>query len=144
MVETVETEDKIRTYTAKLRFVRTSADKAGQVLDLIRGKSYNEAKFILTALPKKAARIIFKLLISVGANARNRAAEERPNLDDLYIHRATADKGPTYPPRMLPRAYGRATKILKRTSHIVLTLIEQPEAAAARQAKHAKKTRKKK
>lgn len=133
-----------KTYTGKLRFVRTSSDKAGQVLQLIRGKSFNDARFILLYTPKKASRLILKLLESIGANARNRMEEERPSLEDLFVQTATADQGPTYPPRMLPRAFGRATPILKRTAHIAITLAERAEAVAARTERLAKKTRKKK
>jgi large subunit ribosomal protein L22 len=130
-------------YRGKLRFVRTSSDKAGQVLELIRGKTFYQAKYILTYTPKKASRLILKLLESIAANARNTAVEERPDLDDLYIYTATANQGPSYPPRISPRAYGRATRIKKRTSHISLTLAEHAEAAEERAARHAKKTRKK-
>ena len=131
-------------YTGKLRFVRTSWSKAGQVLKLIRGKSYSEAVFILQHTNKKASRLILKLIRSIGANARNRMEEERPNLEDLYVSRATADQGPTYPARIMYRAYGRATRIRKRSSHITITLTEHQEATAARIERQSTQTRKKK
>jgi large subunit ribosomal protein L22 len=144
METTVEsTPETKKLYRGKLRFCRTSWMKAGQVLELIRGKSFYQAKYILTYTPKKASRIILKLLESIAANARNTVVEERPDLDDLYIHTATADQGPSYPPRILPRAYGRATRIKKRTAHITLTLAEHAQATEEREARHAKKTRKK-
>jgi large subunit ribosomal protein L22 len=144
METTVDTTPAIKKlYRGKLRFCRTSSDKAGQVLQLIRGKSFYQAKYILTYTPKKASRMILKLLESIAANARNTVVELRPDLDDLYIFTATADQGPAYPPRISPRAYGRATRIKKRTAHITVTLVEHAEATEARAARHTKKTVKK-
>ncbi len=95
METTVDTTPAIKKlYRGKLRFCRTSSDKAGQVLQLIRGKTFYQAKYILTYTPKKASRMILKLLESIAANARNTVVELRPDLDDLYIFTATADRVP--------------------------------------------------
>ena len=100
------------------RYVRISASKVKVVIDLIRGKSVNEAVAILKATPKAASPIVEKLLNSAVANAENNKGLLR---DDLYIAEVYADQGPTLR-RYMPRAQGRATRIRKRTSHITIIL----------------------
>lgn len=102
------------------RYVRIAPRKARLVTDLIKGKPVEEALTILRFVPKKAARLVDKTLRSAVANA-----EQNPNIDvdTLYIKRIFVDGGPTMK-RWRPRAMGRATKIIKRTSHITVILDE--------------------
>jgi large subunit ribosomal protein L22 len=104
---------------ASLRYVRTSPRKTRQVVDLIRGKSVNEALVILDHLPQKPARTLEKLLKSAVANAQQQ--NEALEVDDLRIAEAFVDGGPIWK-RWRPRARGRATRIRKRTSHITVVL----------------------
>ena len=100
------------------RYIRISSRKVKVVIDLIRGKSVNEAMGILMYTPKAAAEPVLKLLKSAVANA-----EHNMNLaaEDLYIAEVFADQGPTLK-RFRPRAQGRASRIRKRTSHITIIL----------------------
>ena len=102
------------------RYVRIAPRKARLVTELIKGKPVEEALTILRFVPKKAARLLDKTLRSAVANA-----EQNPNIDvdTLYIKRIFVDGGPTMK-RWRPRAMGRATKIIKRTSHITVILDE--------------------
>lgn len=102
------------------RYVRIAPRKARLVTDLIKGKPVEEALTILRFVPKKAARLVDKTLRSAVANA-----EQNPNIDvdTLYIKRIFVDGGPTMK-RWRARAMGRATKIIKRTSHITVILDE--------------------
>jgi large subunit ribosomal protein L22 len=107
---------------ASLNYVRTSPRKTRQVVDLIKGKSVNEALVILGHTPKKPARKLEKLIKSAVANAQQR--EDAPDVDELLIAEAFVKSGPVWK-RWRPRARGRATRILKRTSHI--TVVLRPE-----------------
>lgn len=106
---------------AVARFVRISPRKARQVIDLIRGKSLNEALAILRFTPKHGSRIIEKVVKSAAANAEN---NHNMNRDLLYISTAFVNQGPAMK-RYLPRSRGRADRILKRTSHITIGLKER-------------------
>ena len=105
---------------AVTRYVRIAPRKARLVTELIKGKPVEEALTILRFVPKKAARLVDKTLRSAVANA-----EQNPNIDvdTLYIKRIFVDGGPTMK-RWRPRAMGRATEIIKRTSHITVILDE--------------------
>jgi large subunit ribosomal protein L22 len=105
---------------AVTRYVRISPRKARLVTELIKGKPVEEALTILRFVPKKAARLVDKTLRSAVANA-----EQNPNIDvdTLYIKRIFVDGGPTMK-RWRARAMGRATKIIKRSSHITVILDE--------------------
>ena len=107
--------------SARTRFVRISAQKARLVVDLIRGRSVEEALNVLDYTPKKAAGIIAKTLRSAVANAED---QQNVDVDDLYVKRAFVDEGPTQR-RIRPRAHGRATPILKRSSHITVIVDEK-------------------
>jgi large subunit ribosomal protein L22 len=107
------------------RYVRVTPRKADQVLQLIRGKRADQAAEILAFTPKHIARTIQKVLHSAVANAV--AMEGKINVESLHIKQATAGAGPTMK-RILPRAQGRATPILKRTSHI--PIVVEGEASA--------------
>ena len=105
---------------AVTRYVRIAPRKVRIVTELVKGKSAEEALTILKFLPKKAARLVSKTLQSAVANA-----EQNPNIDvdTLYIKRIYVDGGPTMK-RWRARAMGRATRILKRSSHITIVLDE--------------------
>jgi len=96
---------------AQVRYVRMSASKARQVLELIRGKSIVAADDILALSERDAALVIQKCLRSAVANA-----EHNDGLDpeELFVSTCFADEGPTLR-RFRPRARGRATRIRKRT-----------------------------
>ncbi|MGN6372822.1 MAG: 50S ribosomal protein L22 [Solirubrobacteraceae bacterium] len=103
---------------AQARYVRTSARKARMVCGHLRGKSVSEARAILAFTSRGVARDWSKLLESAIANAEN---NHELLQDDLLVHEAYADEGPTIK-RFRPRAMGRATPIRKRTSHLTITL----------------------
>ena len=107
--------------SAKLSYARISAQKAGFVLDAIRGKDVQSALGILTYNPRYASRIIKKLVESAAANAEN---NNGMNPNNLFIEECYAGKGPTLK-RIRPRAQGRAYRIEKRTSHITVVLNER-------------------
>lgn len=106
---------------AKLKFVRISPRKVQIVLDLIRGKSASEAMAILKHTPKAASEHLIKLLNSAVANAENNNNMDKEN---LYVSACYATPGPTLK-RIRPRAQGRAFRVLKRTSHVTLTVKEK-------------------
>ena len=100
------------------RYVRITPRKCNQVLELIRGQSVEEAQTTLTFTPKQGARIVQKVLKSAVANALH---EGKVRLEDLYVKEAVVGAGPTLK-RWLPRAQGRATPLLKRMSHVQVTV----------------------
>ena len=100
------------------RYVRITPRKCNQVLDMIRGNSVEQAQVALQFTPKLGARIIQKVLKSAVANALH---EGKVRMEDLYVKEAIVGAGPTMK-RWLPRAQGRATPILKRTSHVSVTV----------------------
>ncbi len=101
---------------AQVRYVRVSAYKAREVLDLIRGKHVAEADEILEFVERDIAIIIRKALASAVANATNNDGQDP---EGLYVVACYADEGPTLK-RWRPRARGRATRIRKRTCHITV------------------------
>ena len=103
---------------ATVKYVRISPQKARRAVDLVRGRQVEEARRILRFSPLGASKTIEKALNSAVANA-----EQQPGVvaQNLVVDRAWVDEGPTMK-RWRPRAYGRATKILKRTSHITLVV----------------------
>ena len=113
-----QTRDKRPTAIAK--YIRITSDKVGIVLDLIRGKTYEEAVAILNFTNKSASPVILKVLNSAAANAENNLNISK---DKLVVGECWATPGPTLK-RMMPRARGSANRILKRTSHIRIILNE--------------------
>ena len=109
--------------SARLKFVRVSAQKARLVANMVRGMDVDEAIERLSFTHKKSAPIIRKLVESAVANAENKnsASGTDVDVDDLFIETITVDIGPSLR-RFRPRARGRATKILKKTSHITVVL----------------------
>lgn len=106
---------------AKLRYSLISPQKARLVADQIRGLPVAQALQVLEFSSKKAARIIRKVLESAIANAEH---NDGADIDELTIARIYVDEGPMYK-RIRPRAKGRANRILKRTSHITVSVAEQ-------------------
>ncbi len=105
---------------AVAKYIRISPQKARLIADLVRGREVESAINTLRFMPKKGARIIRKVIESAIANA---AQNDSIDVDTLYVKRIFVDGGPMLK-RIRPRAMGRATKILKRTSHITVLLEE--------------------
>ncbi len=103
---------------ATVKNVRISSRKVKIVIDLIRGKTVDDALAILEFTPKSASPVVTKLLNSAIANAENNLSMNR---DELYIAEIYANQGPTFK-RYWPRSHGRADMSLKRTSHITCVL----------------------
>src|SRR4051794_35135973 len=101
---------------AQVRYVRVSAYKAREVLNLIRGKHVADADEILQFVERDIAIIIRKALASAVANAANNDGQDP---EALFVSACFADEGPTLK-RWRPRARGRATRIRKRTCHITI------------------------
>jgi large subunit ribosomal protein L22 len=118
---------------ASARFVRITPMKARRVIDMVRGLPVDEALALLQFAPQAASETVYKVLESAIANAETTEGLDR---NDLVVSVAQVDEGPTMK-RWRPRAQGRATRILKRTSHI--TLVVQPaEIAKAGTRKNGK------
>lgn len=109
---------------AVARYVRTSPRKARDIVNLIRGKSVEEASGILKLTPRAAAEVVEKVLDSAVANAEKNLKIKR---QDLYVSSTFVDEGPTLK-RIRPRAMGRAFRINKRTSHITVVVKQREEA----------------
>lgn len=105
---------------AKVKYVRMSPSKVRIMLDVIRGKRAVEAMAILENSTQIAREPLVKLLKSAIANAENNKVM---NKDDLVVAECYVCPGPTLK-RMMPRAKGRADRILKRTCHITIVLDE--------------------
>ena len=121
---------------ARASYIRCSAQKAREVLDLIRGKSCGEAQDILALSERDVAQPIGKVLDSAIANAEH---NDGLDADELYVSACYADEGPTLK-RWRPRARGRATRIFKRTCHITVIVDRYDpgtlETMRAKQAQH--------
>ena len=104
--------------SAKLKHIRLSAQKCRLVADQIRGKDVSRAVEILEFSPKKAAVVVKKVLDSAIANAEH---NEGADIDELKVTKIYVDEGATHR-RYQARAKGRACKILKRTSHLTVTV----------------------
>ena len=124
--------------TAKLRHLRISPRKVRLVIDLIRGLKVEEAENQLKFLPKRAAQPVSNLLNSAVANALNNFNALKEN---LFIAKIIVDQGPTLK-RWMPRAMGRATPIMKRTSHLTV-ILESKEPLLIKDKALAKKEVKK-
>jgi large subunit ribosomal protein L22 len=105
-------------YQAVHRFAQISARKVRPLADLIRGKTADEALDVLRYQPHRGARMLEKVLKSAMANAEDQRA---PNLHHLMVVEARVDQGPAMK-RMRPHARGMASVILKRMSHIRVSL----------------------
>ena len=107
--------------TAKLLGAHLSAQKARLVADQVRGKPVAEALDLLTFSPKKAAKLVKKVLQSAIANAEENNGMD---IDELRVSTICVDEGMTLK-RIKPRAKGRADRILKRTCHITVKVAEK-------------------
>ena len=106
---------------AYLKYLRISPRKVVILCDLIRGKDVKTAAAYLMQTPKAASEPMLKLLRSAIANAEN---NHGMNTDKLFVKEVHVGPGPVMK-RVMPRAQGRAYRILKRTSHITLVLGEK-------------------
>lgn len=112
---------------AQARFVRVTPTKARRVVDVIRGMDALEAMALLRFTPQGAAEPVRKVVESAVANADN--LDGTP-ADRLVVTKAYVDEGPTMR-RYRPRAFGRANRINKRTSHITVIVDEKESAVAS-------------
>jgi large subunit ribosomal protein L22 len=127
---------------ATARYVRTSAQKAGLVLGLIRGKDVNRALATLRFTKKSVADDVAKVLRSAIANAQQKDGFSG-DVDRLYVSACYANQGPSQK-RVRPAPMGRAFRVLKRTAHLTVQVSERPEkivpvAAAAAEGGAPKK-----
>ena len=106
--------------SAKLRHARISSQKVRLVADQVRGQRVEKALDTLTFSTKKGAVIVKKLLESAIANAEH---NEGADVDELKVESIQVNEGPTMK-RIMARAKGRANRIMKRTSHITVTVAE--------------------
>jgi large subunit ribosomal protein L22 len=129
---------------ATSRYIRTSAQKAGLVLDLIRGKDVNRALATLKYARKSVAEDISKLLRSAIANAQQKDGFSG-DVDRLFVSACYANQGPSQK-RVRPAPMGRAYRVLKRTAHLTVKVSERPEkiAVVAESAPKARRPRAKK
>lgn len=114
---------------ATAKFVRTSAQKAGLVCDLIRGKDVNRALSVLQFAKKTVARDVAKVLRSAVANARQRDGFGG-DVERLFVSAAFANQGPSQK-RVRPAPMGRAFRVVKRTAHLTVEVTERPQKIAA-------------
>ncbi|MAV32645.1 MAG: 50S ribosomal protein L22 [Gammaproteobacteria bacterium] len=106
--------------SAKMKGAQMAAQKARLVANQIRGKSVEEALLLLEYSPKKGAMLIKKVLNSAIANAEH---NEGADVDELKVSTICVDEGTTMK-RIMPRAKGRADRILKRSCHITITVAD--------------------
>jgi len=106
---------------AKHLYARSSAQKARLVVDQIRGLRVEKALELLAYSPKKAAVLIKKVVDSAIANAEH---NEGADIDELVITKICVDEGPTMK-RIMPRAKGRADRIMKRSCHITVVVSDR-------------------
>jgi large subunit ribosomal protein L22 len=107
---------------AEARYIRSSPQKARLVVDLIRGRSANEARIILRQTNKRMAPTVLKVLDSAIANAENRNNDV--DVDALVVSGAYVNEGPRQK-RIRPAPMGRAYRYQRRTSHIVVEVSDK-------------------
>ena len=114
---------------ATAKYIRTSAQKAGLVLGLIRGKDVNRALATLTFARKAVAEDIAKVLRSAIANAQTKDGFGG-DVDRLFVAAAFANQGPSQK-RIRPAPMGRAFRVVKRTAHLTVRVAERPSKIVA-------------
>ena len=119
---------------AKFRHLHIAPRKVRLVVDAVRGKKVEKAQTILSFMAKHSAVPVLKLLNSAIANAENNFQLNKSN---LYIYKITVDEGPTLK-RSHPQSRGRASEILKRTSHVTIVLEETPGSEGKKVVKSEK------
>ena len=122
---------------ATARYVRTSAQKAGLVMDIIRGCDVDRAVATLQFSRKRVAAEVGKVLRSAIANAQQKEGFSG-DVDRLYVVACYADQGPSMK-RIRPAPMGRAFRVLKRTAHLTVKVAERPVPAAEAAAGEARK-----
>jgi large subunit ribosomal protein L22 len=122
---------------ATARFIRTSAQKAGLVLDLIRGRAVNQAIATLRFTRKTVARDIEKVLHSAIANATQKDGYGG-DVERLFVSACYANQGPSQK-RVRPAPMGRAFRVVKRTTHLTVAVTEKPLKVAPVAAEGAKR-----
>jgi large subunit ribosomal protein L22 len=114
---------------ATAKYVRTSAQKAGLVMDLIRGRDVNQALATLRFARKSVAHDIEKVLRSAIANAQQKEGFGG-DVDRLYVQACYANQGPSMK-RVRPAPMGRAFRVVKRTTHLTVKVAERPVKISA-------------
>jgi large subunit ribosomal protein L22 len=122
---------------ATAKYVRTSAQKAGLVLDLIRGKDINRALAALQFSRKSVAREVAKVLRSAVANAQQQEGFGG-DVERLFVSKCHADNGPSMK-RVRPAPMGRAFRVIKRTTHLTVQVTEKPQVIKAVGAEEAER-----
>jgi large subunit ribosomal protein L22 len=115
---------------ATAKYVRTSAQKAGLVMDLIRGRDVNRALATLREARKGVAADIEKVLRSAIANAQQKEGFGG-DVDRLYVTACYANQGPSLK-RVRPAPMGRAFRVVKRTAHLTVKVAERAAAVVSR------------
>lgn len=126
------------------RYIGSSPRKMRLVVDLVRGKSVEDALTILHFSPQHAAKVAEKVLRSAISNLQNKQEGGRLDTHDVYIKEAYVDGGPSLK-RLLPAPMGRAYRMLKRSNHltiVVATRETRPAAESRRVAKPAEQAEK--
>ena len=121
--------------TATTRYIRTSAQKAGLVLDQIRGRNIGEALATLRFSRKIIAKDIEKLLRSAVANAQQKPGFGG-DVDRLFVAQCFANQGPSMK-RIRPAPMGRAFRVVKRMAHLTVEVAERPVKAGTPSASAA-------
>ncbi|MCX5669803.1 MAG: 50S ribosomal protein L22 [Planctomycetota bacterium] len=113
-------------YRASHRFARISPRKAGLVMEMIRGMPLEEALKVLDFSPKRAAKLVAKVVRSAMANAD----EQEADLEALYVADARADMGPALK-RVWPRSRGSADMLRRPTCHLIVELEQTKDSKEA-------------
>jgi large subunit ribosomal protein L22 len=106
------------------RYINSSPRKMRLVIDLIRGKSVDEALTVLHFSPKHASKVAEKVLRSAISNLQNKDEAGRTETDTLYVKEVFVDGGPGMK-RMLPAPMGRAYRIVKRSNHLTIIVAQK-------------------
>lgn len=110
---------------AVVRNLSMSPRKMRAVVNLVRGERVEDAIASLSLMPKKAARLISKAVLSATANAEDKSGGE-VDVSTLFIHTIFVDGGRIIK-RWMPRAMGRANRINHRTSHLTVVVSDEKE-----------------
>jgi large subunit ribosomal protein L22 len=138
MAQAAET---VREFRAEARFQRVSPQKARLVLDLIKGRSVEDALTTVAFARKRVAPLVEKVLRSALQNA-NYLSQERGldvDVDNLYVKTAIANEGPRMK-RIRPAPMGRAFRYQRRLAHIIVTVAEKVDGSKADLATHVDAT----
>lgn len=119
---------------ASCKYILHTPRKMRRAADLVRGKDLQEALDILRYLPNRSAYYVARILRSAAANEFNLGGDDKVDEDRLYVKVIYINEGPRYK-RIMYRAYGRATRVLKRTCHIHVVLDERPEGELSKRTR---------